>query len=327
MDVLVAQLVLLNLVLGGFAASCSFRSQEESYTRQDPGLIIGILALHGNVEEGNEVGSTTRSCEVNRASVEADHTLIILLNGRHMDSRQLGGELLKDHLAEISLFTVAAAFPTSTFKSQTVNIGASLGKFRDLSNVKVVGNISFQAHFIKRLSSGTGSDLHSSSKEGHGVEETGDPEHSGSDEFIRPLSQLVASSFEVFKPVEQVLLGEVSNRLPGSWDLVQVQCSRKALHGISDVKSTLQTGVKIHKCTLDHAEKFIHSLALLEAHNNEGRSFSGSVKQVKHLEVLGSLIHELVNQFLYFAATTGSSTAGTTLNLHDVFKQTVSKIG
>jgi len=121
-----------------------------------------------------------------------------------MDARKFGGKFLEHHITKVSLLTVTARFPTSSFKGETIDISSSFRNINKLTNVinLVVSDIGSEAHFIEGLVSGTSSDLHNSSKEGHRVEETRYPKYNGGNEFFRPSFELRASQNKIIKPDE-----------------------------------------------------------------------------------------------------------------------------
>jgi len=110
-----------------------------------------------------------------------------------VDDGNFGREFLKHHLAEVSLFSIAACFPASSFESESVDVRASIGVFSELGDVKVVSDIGSEAHLIKGLVGGTSSDLHNGSQERHGVEKSRKPENNRGGELFGPSLKLSAS--------------------------------------------------------------------------------------------------------------------------------------
>lgn len=183
-----------------FSYNCSFGGQEESNTGQDPLFLISVLTLHGDIEEGYQVSSTSVCCEVNGAIVTSYSGSIGFADRSNMNYGHFGGKLFQYHLIKVSLLTVTAIFPASSFERESIYVSTSLWKLSNVSGVETVGDIGSQAHLIKRLVSCTSSDLHDGGQERHGVEKSRNPKYIGGYELFRPALKLCASQDKIFEP-------------------------------------------------------------------------------------------------------------------------------
>lgn len=94
----------------------SFRGQEKGDTGQNPVLLVGVLALHSDIEHGHKVCLTSIGGEVNGAVIHADGRALALPNRSDVDDRELRRKFLQDHVAKVALLTVASLLPASSFE-------------------------------------------------------------------------------------------------------------------------------------------------------------------------------------------------------------------
>lgn len=291
-----------------FSYNCSFRSQEESNTGQDPVLLVSVLTLHSDIEQSYQVSSTSVCGEVNGAVITSDGGSFRLADGSNVNYWNFGGKFLQYHLIEVSLLTVTAIFPTSSFECESIDVSATFGELGNVSGVETVSNVSPQVHFIERLVGSTSSNLHNGGKERHGVEKSRNPKYIGGNELVRPALKLCASQDKIFKPDEKTLFGEIGNRLPAWRNGVHGKGPGELSHNFSDVQSTFETSIEVSKRAFHHVKESVHSLALLDTDDNERRSFRSLGVQVKHLELLRHFSLEFVNQLDDLAVTIAATT-------------------
>merc|ERR1712070_180589 len=201
-------------------------------------------------------------------------------------------ELLQDHLLEVALLATTAAFPSSTFKEEAVDISAALSKCGQISNVLRVQNICLQLHLIKRKTAGTGSHLLDGSQVGHWVEQTSEPHNNRRGKLLGPSLKLLDTEEKVREPVNESLIGEVRDWHPRVRNLVEVERRRSCLHSVGDVELTLKASVQLQQACLNFLGKHVHALALLEAHNDVRGAFLGLAHDIEHVEVCRKLLKE-----------------------------------
>lgn len=114
-------------------------------------------------------------------------------------------------------------------------------------------------------------------------------------------------------PVKQWLLGGVGILLPEGWHNVEAELLLEQLHSVSDVEGTTQTGVKIVQRRSDLTHEGVHTLALLEAHDDVWGLVLGLGVDIKHVEVWWEHGEEVVDDGLDLVVIT-STTGATTLH-------------
>jgi len=123
------------------------------------------------------------SDEVNGALVHADGVSFTLSNGSDVNNRESGRKFFQEHLTEVSLFTITAKFPSSSFKRKTIDEGTLFARFGLFLGLEDILDFSLEAHIIERKHVFTGSDLHNGSQVGHRVEKSRKPNYIRSFEF------------------------------------------------------------------------------------------------------------------------------------------------
>lgn len=127
----------------------SLGGHEKGATGQDPLLGVRVLTLHLQASLENE-GRATHRRHVHGALIHAQGDELSAGHCGHMHDRELGMELLQDHLLEVTLFTTAATFPSGTFKEETVDIGTSSSELWEVGDVLGVEDCGLEHHLIKR---------------------------------------------------------------------------------------------------------------------------------------------------------------------------------
>lgn len=218
-----------------FSYNCSFGGQEESNTGQDPLFLIGVLTLHSDIEDGYQVSSTSVGGEVHGAVVTSVGGSEVLADRSNKNYGHFGRKLFQYHLIEVSLLTVTAIFPASSFERESIYVSTSLWELSNVSGVETVGDIGSQVHLVKRLVRSTSSDLHDGGQERHGVKKSRNPKYIGGNELFRPALKLCASQDKIFEPDEETLLGEIGNGLPAWRNSVHGKGPGELSHSFSDV--------------------------------------------------------------------------------------------